>query len=81
MRELKTILRKKAKERGWERDKLHRRLKAANQMLKTYLDTARNAAQFQAYERMFSLWHVLHVPFVFMLVISGVVHVIAVHMY
>jgi hypothetical protein len=30
---------------------------------------------------MFSLWHVLHVPFVFMLVISGVVHVIAVHMY
>jgi hypothetical protein len=81
MRELKTILRKKAKERGWERDKLRRRLAAANQMLKTYLDTARNAAQFQAYERMFSLWHVLHVPFVFMLVISGVVHVIAVHMY
>jgi len=30
---------------------------------------------------LFSLWHILHVPFVFMLVISGVVHVIAVHMY
>jgi hypothetical protein len=30
---------------------------------------------------LFSLWHVLHVPFVFMLVISGIVHVISVHMY
>lgn len=81
MRELKAILVRKAASRGWERAKLRRRLRAANHMLKTYLDTARNAAQFHTYERMFSLWHVLHVPFVFMLVISGVVHVIAVHMY
>jgi hypothetical protein len=38
-------------------------------------------AQFAVYERMFALWHVLHVPFVYMLVISAVVHVIAVHAY
>ena len=81
MREVRSILRKSAKERGWEREKLRRRLSSANRVLKDYFDTARNAAQFQTYERMFSLWHVLHVPFVFMLAISGVVHVIAVHMY
>lgn len=38
-------------------------------------------AQFAAYERMFALWHVLHVPFVYMLAISAVVHVVAVHAY
>lgn len=38
-------------------------------------------AQFAAYERLFALWHVLHVPFVYMLAISAVVHVVAVHAY
>ena len=81
MRELKKILGSHAAQRGWERDKLRRRLAAAGDMISTYLEAARHAAQFSAYERLFSLWHILHVPFVFMLVISGVVHVIAVHMY
>jgi hypothetical protein len=81
MRDLKKILGSHATQRGWERDKLRRRLAAAGQMISTYLEAARHAAQFSAYERLFSLWHILHVPFVFMLVISGVVHVIAVHMY
>ena len=81
MRDLKKILGIHAAQRGWERHKLRRRLDAAGEMISTYLEAARHAAQFSAYERLFSLWHILHVPFVFMLVISGVVHVIAVHMY
>ena len=81
MRDLKKILGSHATQRGWERDKLRRRVATASVMISTYLEAARHAAQFSAYERLFSLWHILHVPFVFMLVISGVVHVIAVHMY
>ena len=81
MRDLKKILGNHAAERGWERHKLRRRLDVASEMISTYLQAARHTAQFSAYERLFSLWHILHVPFVFMLVISGVVHVIAVHMY
>lgn len=38
-------------------------------------------AQFTLYERLFSLWHVLHLPLFFMMVISAIVHVLAVHMY
>ena len=53
----------------------------AKHMIASYLDAARETGQFGVYERLFSLWHVLHVPFVFMLVVSGIVHVIAVHMY
>ena len=37
--------------------------------------------QFSTYERLFSLWHVVHVPFLCMLVITAVVHVVAVHIY
>lgn len=38
-------------------------------------------AQFTLYERLFSLWHVLHMPFFFMMIVSALVHVLAVHMY
>jgi hypothetical protein len=38
-------------------------------------------AQYTAYERLFSLWHVAHLPFVFLLLLSAVVHVVAVHAY
>jgi hypothetical protein len=80
-RELRKILSHHARQRGWERGKLRQRLEAADHMVRTYIEAVRNAAQFGIYERLFSLWHILHVPFVFMLAISGVVHVIAVHMY
>ncbi len=45
------------------------------------LRAIQRVAQFHAYERLFSLWHILHVPFVFMLVLSAIIHVVAVHMY
>jgi len=80
-RELRKVLGGYAAQRGWDRAKLQRRLAAASEKIRSYLEAARHTAQFSSYERLFSLWHILHVPFVFMLVISGVVHVIAVHMY
>ena len=39
------------------------------------------SAQFLPYERLFSLWHVLHVPLVLLLVLSVIAHIVAVHMY
>ncbi len=45
------------------------------------LDTARRVAEFRLYARLFSLWHVLHIPLFFMLLIAGIVHVIAVNVY
>lgn len=50
-------------------------------LLGAYLRQIQRVAQFDTYERLFALWHVLHVPFVYMMVISAVVHVVAVHMY
>ena len=45
------------------------------------LQAVQRRAQFTTYERLFSLWHVVHVPFLFMLVITALVHVVAVHVY
>lgn len=45
------------------------------------LDAGRRTAEFRAYARLFSYWHVLHIPFFFMLLISAIVHVIAVNIY
>jgi hypothetical protein len=45
------------------------------------LDAGRRMAEYKAYERLFSLWHVLHIPLFFMLLIAGIVHVIAINIY
>ncbi len=49
--------------------------------LEIYLTTIRRVAGFSFYERLFGLWHVLHLPLFVMLVISGLIHVYAVHFY
>lgn len=45
------------------------------------LASIRKVAEFHFYERLFAIWHVLHFPLFLMLILTGVVHVIAVHMY
>jgi hypothetical protein len=45
------------------------------------LSAARRVAEFEACERMFSLWHVMHIPLFILMLIAAVVHVIAVHVY
>lgn len=45
------------------------------------LIATRRVAGFEAYERLFSLWHALHLPLIFLMLIAGTVHVIAVHVY
>ncbi len=46
-----------------------------------YLTTIRKIAELSFYEKLFSLWHMLHMPIFFMLIITGWVHVYAVHAY
>jgi len=80
-RELKVTLAATAKARGWDADKHQRRLRAAKQLVKEYLGATQRVAQFSTYDRLLALWHVAHVPLVYLLVISAIAHVVAVHMY
>lgn len=58
-----------------------RLLRSERQRLGAYLAALRKLNQLAFYTRLFSLWHVLHFPLFLMLVISGIVHVVAVHLY
>lgn len=55
--------------------------KAARGYIDRRLAATQRVAEFAGYERLFSLWHALHIPLIFMLAIAAVIHVIAVNVY
>ena len=54
---------------------------AFEKALKGYLDAVARAENFSLYERLFALWHLLHLPLFVLLVLAASVHVLAVHLY
>ena len=75
------VIERQATTGGWRASGNDARKEAALLHLEQYLAAIRKAAAFAVYERMFALWHVLHMPMFFLLVFAAVVHVIAVHLY
>jgi hypothetical protein len=71
----------RAEARGWDAEKTRRRQRKSRKLVLRYLRAILRVTQFHVFERLFSLWHVVHVPLLYLLVISAIVHVIAVHMY
>jgi hypothetical protein len=61
-----------------ERPRLQR---AMARFVREHLRRVRRVAELGSYERMFSMWHVFHLPFFYMLVVAALIHVLAVHMY
>lgn len=57
------------------------RAKEAIQLVSEYLLQIQTVAQFKKFEQIFSAWHVLHLPFMYMMVATAIFHVIWVHMY
>jgi hypothetical protein len=53
----------------------------AQQLARRHIDLARRVSELATYERLFALWHLLHLPLFFMLLVAGIVHVVAVHLY
>jgi hypothetical protein len=81
VRELRKPLHELAAKYDWSAGDLRRRKRRARRLVDQYLHAVVRVAQYSAYERVFALWHLAHLPFVYLLVISAVVHVIAVHAY
>lgn len=80
-RDLRRLLKTVGREKKWSRSKINQRVRYGKRIIRQYLDSVRSVASFHAFERMFSLWHVLHVPLLFLLIVAAVIHVLAVHMY
>jgi hypothetical protein len=49
--------------------------------LREHLGQVRQVARFNSFERRFFLWHVIHVPFFVMMILTALFHVFAVHLY
>jgi hypothetical protein len=54
---------------------------AVLQTVNQYLASTARAEAFTFYERMFALWHLLHLPLFFILVLAALAHILAVHLY
>jgi hypothetical protein len=79
--ELRAPIRRLAAHSKWSQEDLARRERHARKLVRRYLFAVVKVAHFTAYEKLFSLWHVAHIPFVYLLVFSSIVHVVAVHAY
>lgn len=49
--------------------------------IRNHLQHVQRVATFIAYERLFALWHKIHVPFFVLLVVCVIVHLLVVHLY
>jgi hypothetical protein len=81
VRDVRGPLHELAERHGWSASDLQRRKRHARRLVDEYLNAVVRVAQFTAFERVFALWHLAHLPFVYLLVISALVHVVAVHAY
>lgn len=80
-RDLNVRFREIARHRKLTRDQLRRRRRQAHTITRHFLVSVVKVAQFAAYERLFSFWHVLHLPFVYLLALTAGFHIFAVHAY
>lgn len=70
-----------AKRRGWSWAERRKRRKLVKAHLGLYFAAMTKAARFGVYERLFALWHVLHLPLFLLLVTAAILHIVAVHLY
>jgi hypothetical protein len=70
-----------ARDYGWTRREIRRRKAAVRGHLAVLQAAIIKTASLDFYARIFSMWHVLHLPLFFFLGIGAVLHVIAVHLY
>ncbi len=81
LREAKAGIEAEAKRRGWGWSERRKRCNLVKQHLSIYFAAVNKAARFGMYDRMFAAWHVLHMPLFFLLVLTAIVHIVAVHLY
>jgi hypothetical protein len=80
-REIAALLKRNAKENNWDKAQYHMELSREKKFLREPVNALVKIGQSHFYERLLVGWRIFHVPLIFILVISGSVHVLAVHLY
>lgn len=79
--EFEIELRERARSENWTDRRRQSQLMEGRARIRTYHDAVRRVAALAVYERLFAAWHVLHLPLFFMLILTALIHVVAVHLY
>lgn len=80
-RELKKQLGKSSDNGFSSRKQRRKALKAAEQQLRLFFAAVKKAERLAFFEKVFGMWHHLHVPLFVMLILTVALHVVAVHLY
>jgi len=81
LRGVKADIEAEGERRGWGWIARRKRFNIVKDHLALYFAAVNKAARFGVYDRMFHFWHVLHMPLFFLLVLTAILHVVAVHLY
>lgn len=76
-----SIIREEARHSSWSWMARRKRLAEARQHIALFRSALVKSATLSFYGQLFSLWHVLHMPLFLLLIVTAVIHVIAVHLY
>ncbi len=80
-RNLPQVLLPVARQRNWTRDQFRQAERQIERMLREYINAMTTVARFNIYDQLFNSWRLVHVPLLFLLLVSGIIHVWYVHMY
>ncbi|WP_455222480.1 hypothetical protein [Kaarinaea lacus] len=80
-REMLSKLKHLALENSLSKTEIRKQKRTIKRQLRNYLVLLHKVALFKLYERFFAFWRHAHVPLLYLLLASGIMHVIAVHMY
>ncbi len=78
-RHAKKIIATRARQCGWSRSEKRARIHYAQDYLDSYFSALDTSSSYRIYARLFSLWHNLHLPLFFLLILAVFAHIIAVH--
>jgi hypothetical protein len=78
---LKSDLKKQASKNKWDIEMLNNFINEVAINLRDYFSCVKKTSQLAMFAKLFSIWHMLHLPLFFMLITMGIIHVVVVHMY
>ncbi len=79
--EIARVLKSEAARQSWSKGRYLTEIKVEYEILNDYVEAANRAARLSYWEQKLAWWHLLHIPLVYILLASGIYHVVAVHMY
>ena len=75
------LVKSEAKRLKWSRRVRRQQFRGIINVVTLHVAAVKKAAAFELYDRLFGLWHVLHLPLFMILILAACIHVVAAHLY